>query len=341
MKTTILLAASVSALTLPAFAEGTLNLYNFGDYTSPEMVTKFEEQTGIDVTITDYDSNETALAKISAGGHGFDLVVPSAPYVKIFAEEGLLAELDQTQLASFGNIDAKWTDVPWDPGRKFSIPWLWGTVGMGVNTDVYDGDPNTSAIFLDPPEELIGKINVAPEMTDILHLTTMYLGGEPCTEDKEMLKQVRDKLMEAKPKWMSMDYGMSDKMGSGDVKASEYWSGAIMRARLENPAVVFGYPKEGYPLFMDSIGLLADAQNVDEAYQFLEFILQPENAAMNSEYTKYPNGIAGSEEFMSEEMKTAPEVAVPEEHLANGKWMPFCSPAAREYMTAIWTEMQK
>ncbi|HIC64686.1 MAG: extracellular solute-binding protein [Paracoccus sp. (in: a-proteobacteria)] len=336
-----LLAIGVSAVALPALAEGKLNLYNWGDYTSPDLIKKFEDQTGIDVTITDYDSNDTALAKVSAGGHGFDLVVPSANYVPIFVQKGLLAELDHERLKNFGNIDAKWMDVPWDKGRVYSIPWLWGTVGMGVNTETYDGDPNTSAIFLDPPKELVGKVNVAPEMSDIIHLTTMYLGGEPCTEDKEMLKKVRDKLVEAKPKWMSMDYGMSDKMGSGDVKASEYWSGAIMRARMQNPAVVYGYPKEGYPLFMDSIALLADAQNVDEAYQFLDFIMDPENAAMNSEYAKYPNGIAGSEEFFSDEMKNAPEMVVPEEHLANGRWMPLCSPTARDYMTAIWTELQK
>lgn len=341
MTRTALLALGISVLALPALAEGSLNLYNFGDYTSPELIKKFEAETGIKVTITDYDSNDTALAKISAGGHGFDLVVPSSNYVPIFSEKGLLAELDQARLKNFGNIDPRWVDVPWDQGRKFSIPWLWGAVGMGVNTETYAGDPNTSAIFLDPPAELQGKVNVAPEMTDILHLTTMYLGGEPCTEDKEMLKKVRDKLVEAKTHWMSMDYGMSDKMGAGDVKASEYWSGAIMRARLQNPAVVFGYPKEGYPLFMDSISLLADAQNVDQAYQFLDFILEPENAALNSDYTKYPNGIAGSEEFFSEEMKNAPEMVVPEEHLANGKWMPLCSPQARDYMTAIWTELQK
>jgi spermidine/putrescine transport system substrate-binding protein len=341
MKTTAILAIGISALALPALAEGQLNLYNWGDYTSPEMIKKFEDQTGIDVTITDYDSNDTSMAKVSAGGHGFDLIVPSHNYLQIFVQKGLLAELDHARLKNFGNIDPKWVDVPWDQGRTHSIPWLWGTVGMGVNTDTYDGDPNTSAIFLDPPEELVGKVNVAPEMTDIMHLTTMYLGGEPCTEDKEMLKKVRDKLVEAKPKWMSMDYGMSDKMGSGDVTASEYWSGAIMRARLQNPAVVYGYPKEGYPLFMDSIALLHDAQNVDEAYQFLDFIMDPENAAMNSDYTKYPNGIAGSEEFFSDEMRAAPEMVVPEEHLANGKWMPLCSPTARDYMTAIWTELQK
>lgn len=341
MKKITILTAGISIFALPALAEGTLNIFNFGDYTSPEMIKKFEDQTGIDVTITDYDSNETALAKVSAGGHGFDLIVPSHNYVQIYADKELLTPLDHSKLKNFGNIAPRWVDVPWDQGREYSVPWLWGTVGMGVNTDVYSGDPNTSAIFLDPPEELVGKVNVAPEMTDIIHLTTMYLGGEPCTEDKEMLKKVRDKLLEAKPKWMSMDYGMSDKMGSGDVKASEYWSGAIMRARLQNPAIVFGFPKEGYPLFMDSVALLKDAQNVDQAYQFLDFILDPENAAMNSDYTKYPNGITGSEEFFSEEMKTAPEMVVPEEHLNNSRWLPLCSPTARDYMTAIWTELQK
>ena len=134
MKTTAILAIGISAL---ALAEGQLNLYNWGDYTSPEMIKKFEDQTGIDVTITDYDSNDTSMAKVSAGGHGFDLIVPSHNYLQIFVQKGLLAELDHARLKNFGNIDPKWVDVPWDQGRTHSIPWLWGTVGMGVNTDTY------------------------------------------------------------------------------------------------------------------------------------------------------------------------------------------------------------
>lgn len=336
-----IIAAGLSLVALPALAEGQLNLFNFGDYTSPELIKKFEAETGIKLTITDYDSNETALAKVSAGGHGYDLVVPSGNYVPIYVEKDLLAPLDHSKLKNFGNIDPRWMDVPWDNGRVHSIPYLWGTVGIGVNTEVYSGDPNTSALFLDPPPELVGLINVMPEMTDVIHTTTMYLGGEPCTEDTAMLRQVRDTLLAAKPKWMSMDYGMSDKVGSGDVKATVYWSGAIMRARLMNPAVVYGYPKEGYPLFMDSVALLKDAKNLDEAYAFMDFLMDPENAALNSTYTRYPNGIAGSETFFSDEMKSAPEMVVPEEHLANGRWMPLCSAKSREYMTAIWTELQK
>lgn len=324
-----------------AQADGTLQLFNWGDYTNPELISKFEAETGIKVTITDYDSNDTALAKIEAGGHGFDLVVPSANYVQIYVEKGLVQELDPSKLSNHGNIAPEWMDVSYDPGRKFSIPWQWGSTGVAVNKTAYSGDINTSAIFMDPPEELVGKVNVTPEMNDVLSLAIMYEGGEPCTEDTEVLKKVRDALLEAKPKWLSMDYGMTEKMAANDVMASVYWNGAIFRARLANPDVVYGYPKEGFPLWMDQVMLLSDAQNVEEAYKFLDFIMVPENAALISSFARYANGISGSDAFMPEDMKTAPEIIIPDEFKAAGKFLPTCSPTAQGYYTAIWTELQK
>ncbi|MCB2137230.1 MAG: extracellular solute-binding protein [Rhodobacteraceae bacterium] len=334
---TAILMASVSL----ASAEGELQLFNWGDYTNPELLTKFEAETGIKVTITDYDSNDTALAKIEAGGHGFDLVVPSANYVQIYVEKGLVQELDLSKLSNHGNIAQQWIESAYDPGRKFSVPWQWGSTGVAVNKTAYSGDINTSAIFLDPPAELVGKVNVTPEMNDVLSLAIMYMGGEPCTEDTEVLKKVRDKLVEAKPNWLSMDYGMTEKMAANDVMASVYWNGAIFRARLKNPDVVYGYPKEGYPLWMDQVMLLSDAKNVEEAYKFLDFIMVPENAALISAFARYANGITGSEAFMPADMADAPEINVPAEYAAAGKFLPTCSPKAQEYYTAIWTELQK
>ncbi len=341
MKRVLLSIAVFLAGTALAQAEGELQLYNWGDYTSPELIEKFEAETGIKVTITDYDSNDTALAKIEAGGHGFDLVVPSNSWVPIFIEKGLIQPLDLSKLPNHANIAPQWMEVPWDPGRTYTVPWQWGSTGVAVNTSAYTGDINTSAIFMDPPPELVGKVNVTPEMNDVMSLALMYVGGEPCTEDTEVLKKVRDALMAAKPKWMSMDYGMTEKMAANDVMASVYWNGAIFRARLQNPDVAYGYPKEGYPLWMDSVALLSDAQNVDEAHQFLNFILEPENAALISAFARYANGITGSEPFMPEDMKTAPEIVVPDDLKAVGKFLPTCSPKAQEYYNAIWTELRK
>lgn len=324
-----------------ASAEGTLQLFNWGDYTSPEMIAKFEAETGIKVTITDYDSNDTALAKVEAGGAGFDLVVPSANYIPIWREKGLIQELDLSKLPNHVNIAPEWRDVPWDPERKFSVPWQWGSTGVAVNSTAYSGDINTSSIFLDPPPELVGKVNVSPEMNDVLSLAIMYVGGKPCTEDTEVLKKARDVLVAAKPKWQSMDYGMTEKLAANDVMASVYWNGAIFRARLQNENVKFGYPKEGFVLWMDSVALLSDAQNVDEAYQFMNFIMEPENAAMVSAFARYANGISGSDPFMPADMADAPEIVIPDEFKSAGVFLPTCSPKALEYYTAIWTELQK
>ena len=141
------IAAAFALVAGTASAEGVLNLYNWGDYTSPELLAKFEAETGIKVTVTDYDSNDTALAKIQAGGHGFALVVPSANYIPIYVELGLIQELALSRLPHHGNIAAEWKDVAWDPGRRYSVPWQWGTTGVGVNRSVYKGDINTSAIW--------------------------------------------------------------------------------------------------------------------------------------------------------------------------------------------------
>ncbi len=341
MKQTLAALALLMASTTLAAAEGELQLYNWGNYTSPELLAKFEKETGIKVIVTDYDSNDTALAKIEAGGSGFDLVVPSANYVPIWIEKGLVQELDLSKIANHKNIAAEWMNVDYDPGRKFSIPWQWGTTGMAVNQTAYSGDVNTSAIFLDPPPELVGKVNVTPEMNDVLALATMYMGGAPCSEDAELMKKVRDKLIEAKPKWQSMDYGMTEKMAANDVMASLYWNGAIFRARLENPEVKYGYPKEGYILWMDQVMLLKDAQHVDEAYKFLDFIAVPENAAMISAFARYANGIAGSDAFMPDDMKDAPEIVIPAELKDKGVFMKTCTGKAQDYITAIWTELQK
>jgi spermidine/putrescine transport system substrate-binding protein len=342
MKSKLLLAAVATvALSGAASAEGVLNIYNWGNYTNPDLITKFEETTGIKVTITDYDSNTTALSKIEAGGHGFDIVVPSHSYIPIYVEKGLLMKPGIPDMENYGNIAPQWKDVSWDPGREYSVPWQWGTTGVAVNTSAYGGDINTSAVWLDPPDELKGKVNVVPEMQDVISLALMYVGGEPCTTDRDMLMKARDTLLAAKPHWMSMDYGMTEKLSNSDVMATVNWNGSTFRARVNNPDVAYGYPKEGYIVWMDSAAILADAQNVENAKTFLNFIMDPENAAMISSFARYANGISGSEAFMPEDMKTAPEIVVPEELVSAGVFTEACSAESQEFYTAIWTELQK
>jgi spermidine/putrescine transport system substrate-binding protein len=127
MKSTMALTATaLITVAAPAAADGELNIYNWGNYTNPDLIDKFEEETGIDVTLTDYDSNDTALARIRQGGHGYDIVVPSNSYVPIWIEEGLLQKIDRDIVTNMDNIADRWVDVDFDPGRDYTVPWALG-----------------------------------------------------------------------------------------------------------------------------------------------------------------------------------------------------------------------
>lgn len=333
--------ALVMASGLPAFAAGQLNIYNFGLYTPPDLIKKFEKAYDVKVSVTEYDSNETAMAKIEAGGHGFDIIVPSANVVPIYIEKGLLLKSEPSQMANFKNVDPKWVDVSWDTGRHYTVPWVWGTTGVMVNTKVYKGDINTAAMFLDPPDALKGKINIVPSMNDVIDMALTYVGGEPCTTDKVKLKAARDKLMAAKPYWASIDYASFEKFIKEDLNASVFWSGAAQRIRADNAGFAYGYPKEGYVLWQDNVAILSDAKNVENARLFLNFIMEPENAALISNYTRYGNGITGSDAFMDADLRKAPELNIPDQFKNAAHFQTICKPDVQQIYTRIWTELTK
>jgi spermidine/putrescine transport system substrate-binding protein len=340
-RTLITMSAMLLASVSLAHADGELNIYNWGNYTSPDLIKKFEAAYKVKVTVTDYDSNDTALAKIRQGGHGFDIAVPSQSYLPIWISEGLLLETNPGQMENAKNIAPEWANPDFDPGRKYSVPWQWGTIGIVVNTDVYKGDAGTWATVFDPPAELKGKINVVPEMSDIIYAAIKYNGGKLCETDKAILKKARDTLVNAKPNWVAMEYGTIQKMVSGDFSAAVDWNGSALRQRLQRPSIKYFYPKEGFTYWSDNVVVLKDAKNVENAKLFQNFIMDPENAAMISSFARYANGIAGSEKFMPDDMKGANELVVPEDMKPKAEFMKLCDPATQEIYTKIWTELQK
>ena len=307
MKFKKLIAAGVlSVFATTGYAEGELKFFNWGNYTSPELLEKFEAETGIKVTVDGYDSNEAMFAKIKAGGHGYDLAVPSDYMVKIMINEDLVQPANANEMENFKYVKQEHVDVYYDPGRVYSVPWQFGSTGISLNTKYYDGPKSDSwALAFDPPDELKGQINMVSEMNDVIAAGLFYLGKEQCNGNKDDLKELNDLLTSAKEHWRTIDYGVIEKLTSEDVYMSHNWNGASMRARLEVPTIKYVYPKEGLAAWADNVVLLKDAQNVEEAKTFMNFIMHPENAALISNFARYGNAIEGSEEHMDEVMATA------------------------------------
>ncbi len=341
MTRTAILAALSACLALPAHAEGRLNIFNFGLYTPPELLEQFSAETGVEVTLTEFAANEEAIARIQAGGHGLDVVVVSAYYIPVYLEQGLLLESRPDQMANFANVAPDFRSVTGDPDRHYTAPWVWGTTGVMVNTARYSGDINTAAIFLDPPDELRGQVNLVPQMNDTIDMTLRYLGAETCTSDREALREARDLLLAAKPHWASVDYPSFEKFVNEDLNASIFWSGAAGRIREANPGFAYGWPATGYMQWTDNAAILADATNVENARLFLDYIMAPENAALISNYTRYGNAITGSEAFMDPGLLDSPELTIPAELVGAAIDQRLCPPEVQELYSRIWTEVMR
>lgn len=325
-----------------AQAEGSLSVYHWFEYIPQELVDKFTAETGIAVTIDTYDSNEAMLASLKAGKMGqYDVAVPGDYMVAIMAGEGLLDTFAPTDLPNFGNIAPQWVDVPFDPGRKSSIPYQWGSTSFSVNRDVYAGDIRTLAMIFDPPEELKGRINVLDSQGEVLALGSIYLGIPQCSTDRDQLRALSDMLVAAKANWASFGSDTAkDVLVSGDAAAGMIYNGFSAKARAEGANVEYAYPKEGHVVWMDNVVLLKDAPNRDNALKFMNFLLDPENAAAVTNYAAYTSGVTGVEPFLLDEIRNSPENNPPAD-AAPGSFIAVCDAETQALYDAIWTNLKK
>jgi spermidine/putrescine transport system substrate-binding protein len=338
MKKLLLTAALFAS---PAFADGELKIYNFFEYLPQDLIDKFQAETGVTVTMDTFDSNEAMLAALKAGKIGqYDVAVPGDYMVQILGTEGLLDTFTPEEIPNFGNIAPQWLDVPFDPGRKSSIPYQWGSTGFSVNRDVYTGDISSLSILFDPPAELQGKINVLDSQGEVLALGSFYLGIPQCSQDREQLKALNDMLLNAKQHWASFGSDTAkDVLVSGDAAAGMIYNGFSSKARAEGANVEYAFPKEGYVLWMDNMVLLKDAPNRENALKFMNFLLDPENAAALTNYAAYTSGVTGVEPFLLDEIKNSPENNPPADQ--KGYFIEACDQETQVLYDAIWTNLKK
>ena len=338
LTTTAAMAFSASA----AMAEGELVIYHWFEYIPQELLDKFTAETGINVTMDTFDSNEAMLASLKAGGMGtYDVAVPGDYMVNIMIGEGMLDEIADGELANKGNISAAWADPAFDPGRKHSIPYQWGSTSFSVNRDVYQGDINTTDILFNPPAELAGKINMLDSQGEVLAMASIHLDIPQCSTDREQLKALNDLLQGAKENWASFNSDNSkDILVSGDAAVSQIWNGFGAKARNEGANIEYAYPKEGYVVWMDNVVLLKDAPNRDSAIKFMDFLLEPENIAAVTNFAQYAAGVDGVSGLLEGELATQRESNPPAD-AGPGVFVEVCDEATQVVYDQIWTNVKK
>lgn len=292
----------------------TLNVYNWGEYIDPDLIDKFEQETGIKVIYETFDSNEAMMMKVSQGGTAYDIAVPSEYTISKMNEEGLLIPLDHEKLPNLKHINENFMDLSFDPDNKYSVPYFWGTVGIVYNPKMLDGREFTSWNDLWDPE-LKNQILLVDGAREVIGMGLNSLHYSLNDTNKEHLQEAKAKLDELTPNIKAI-IGDEIKLLIANEEAAigVVWSGEAADIMWENEDLDYVVPEEGSNLWFDNMVIPSSAKNVDGAHQFINFMLDPENAAQNAEYVGYSTPNKSALEYLPAEI-TEDERFYPDEEL--------------------------
>lgn len=341
MKKALLCTAMIGMFST-AQADGDLFLYNWSNYIPPDLIERFESETGVDVTLDVYDSNETMLAKLQAGASGYDVIVPSGYMMKTLIEEGLVEKIDGFNMENFKLVMASHVSADNDPKREYSVPYMWGTTGFSYDSARVTDTIDSWKDFFEPKESMKGQIGVLNDQVEAWNAAAYYLGIEKCTESSDDAKRILEVLEKQKPYVaVYQSDGTIDRLAAGEVIMHHQYNGASHRTKQKLASIVYVYPKEGISSWGDNFMVVKDAPNVDNAKLFLNWMMEPKNAAEASNFTGYMNAINGSSEFLNDALKADPAVNMPEEYASRLRPAKSCSVETRELRDKVWTRLKK
>ena len=358
MKTHLLTMTAGAALLATTAIADEVRVYNWSDYIDEELLTKFEEETGIELIYDVFDSNELLETKMLAGGSGYDVVVPTGAVLQRQITAGAFQELDTSKLP---NLDNMWDVIEertaqYDPGNAYSINYMWGTTGIGVNTgkvtEILGADAPISSLDLVFNPENMEKlqecgVHFLDAPTELIPAALAYAGLEPDRKDEEALAAAEEVLTAVRPyvlKFHSSEY--INALANGDICVALGWSGDILQARdraaeADNGVeVAYNAPVEGALMWFDQMAIPVDAPNPEAAHTFLNFIMDAQNMAQASNYVYYANGNAASKEFLVEDVIGDTAIYPDESTLENLYTVTPFPPREQRNLTRMWTRVK-
>ena len=351
------LAVGLALLSGAAAQERVVNVYNWSDYIDPRVLEDFTKETGIKVTYDTYDNNEIVETKLLAGKSGYDVVVPSGPFLQRLIKAGAFQKLDKAKLPNLTHI---WPEVMqrlqvFDPGNQYAVNYMWGTTGIGVNVrkvrERLGTQPlNTWDIVLKPEfatrlKDCGVQVLDAPE--DVFPNVLNYLGLNPDSKKPEDLQRAGDAMFRVRgavQKFHSSEY--INGLANGDVCMAVGYSGDVIQAKKRaeeaknDVEIAYLIPREGALMWFDSMAIPADARNVAEAHAFIDFLMRPQVAAANANFVAYASGNLAAKQFVRPELVNDPSVYPDEATFKRLFTNTAYDDRSQRLVTRLWTRVK-
>jgi len=341
MKKFICMLMILALLPVCASAEQVVNVFNWEDYIDPAVIDIFEKETGIKVNYMNFTTNEDMIVQVEANPGAFDVCFPSDYIVERMISKDMLAEIN------FDNIpNAKYTlenllNPAYDPDNRYSIPYMWGTVGILYNTTMVNEPVDSWSVLWDT--KYMNNVFMMDSIRDSMGITLKYLGYSMNTHEIPALMVAKQKLIEQKQSGVVKAYQVDetkDKMVGGEGALALMWSGDAQYAIDLNPDLAYAVPKEGSNVWVDPMVIPKDARNKENAEAFINFLCRPDIAQMNCDYIRYSSPNSGAIELMGEEYTSNSVMNPSAETVANCEFFNDIEESFLSVYEALWMEVK-
>lgn len=316
-------------------------VYNWSEYIPEGVLEDFTRETGIKVEYSTYDNNEVMYTRLKLlRGRGYDVIVPSTNLVERMIKEGLVQSLDHRQLKNLESLDPNLLDKPYDPKNTYSVPYLWGTTGIGINTQKVSLSEVKSWQDL-WQKKWKGRLLFTDDMREIFHMALVSNGHSTNSEDPEELKQAYDKLRRLMPLVKEISGEEQHKHFLDDeVDIGVMWNGEMVVAQEKNASFKYIYPQEGASVWIDSFVIPSRATNVDNAHAFIDYMLRPEVAARCVEELGYATASLPGKGLLKASVRNNPTIFPEPKVLANTEFQVDLSKQGDNLYKLYWEKLK-
>jgi spermidine/putrescine transport system substrate-binding protein len=336
--------ALVGLTFLPRFAmsqeEKKLNFYNWDTYIGENTLAEFNSATGIEVKMDLFADNDELFAKLKGGNPGYDVIVPTNDMLERMIKADMVIPLDHSKIPNMANIDEPFKDAAFDPGRKFSVPYMWGTMGIGYRKSAVNGPIDSWKVLFDS-DEYAGAISLLGDQSTVLGAALKYLGFSYNSTNPEELKKVEDMLIKQKKniKVFADDNGQ-DLLASQEVKICQEWNGDIKQVMTEDDDLNYIVPKEGSLLWQDTLAIPKGAPHPENAHAFINYVLDGAAGKHIAETILYATANKAAKDMMADDYKNNPVIFPTADVVAKCEPGLYLGEEATKLRDETWTRIQ-